>query len=200
MNLSAETTVNDFGILLNVPVIKLIDEKLLLPIDGNLKGKPTFDFSLGYSKSNIGDDIYYIDPAQADPLPRIDRTGYGISTGLDLISNNFTINAFNISFTVEADDILVHAIQQDIRNMNQHLVIYSSGKILLKLKGVKKIVSHAGTKLEFVESVSLYFGHFSGRGFYYEKTNGYELRAKGLFKLMCFMGKRSCYRFSPRSY
>ncbi len=29
------------------------------------------------------------------------------SAGLDLISNNFAINAFNISFTVEADDILV---------------------------------------------------------------------------------------------
>ncbi len=28
----AETTVNDFGILLNVPVIKLINENLLLPI------------------------------------------------------------------------------------------------------------------------------------------------------------------------
>ena len=60
------------------------------PLDEGLSGKPTFDFSLGYSKSNIGDEIYYIDPAQADPLPRIDRTGYGFSAGFDLISKNFT--------------------------------------------------------------------------------------------------------------
>ncbi len=117
---TAETTVNDFGILLNAPVIKLIDEKLLLPIDGQLKGKPTFNFSFGYSKSNIGDDIVYIDPAQADPFPRIDRTGYGISTGFDLISDNFRINAFNISFTVEADDILVTHDSTGIGNMSQH--------------------------------------------------------------------------------
>ncbi len=43
-------------------------------------------FLLGYSKSNIGDEIYYIDPAQADPLPRMDRIGYGITAGFDLIS------------------------------------------------------------------------------------------------------------------
>jgi len=103
----AETTVNDFGILLNVPVIRLIDEKMLLPLDNNLYGKPTFNFSLGYSKSNIGDEIYYIDPAQADPLPRTDRTGYGFSAGFDLISNDFRMNIFNLSFTVEADDILI---------------------------------------------------------------------------------------------
>ena len=61
VSVKAETTVNDFGILLNVPVIKLINEDLLLPIDGSLNGKPTFNFSLGYSKSNIGDELYYID-------------------------------------------------------------------------------------------------------------------------------------------
>jgi hypothetical protein len=97
----------DFGILLNVPVIKLIDENLLLPLDEGLNGRPTFDFSLGYSKSNIGDEVYYIDKSQADPLPRTDRTGYGLSSGFDLISKNLQLNLLTISFTSEAEDILV---------------------------------------------------------------------------------------------
>ena len=92
----AETTVNDFGILFIVPVLKLINENIKLGLDESLFAKPTFDFSLGYSKSNIGDEIYYIDQNQADPLPRIDRLGYGISTGFDLFSDDFSINAFNI--------------------------------------------------------------------------------------------------------
>lgn len=138
--ISANTTVNDFGILLNVPVIKLIDENLLLPIDGSLNGKPTFDFSLGYSKSNIGDEISYIDAAQADPLPRIDRTGYGISAGLDLISNNFAINAFNISFTVEADDILVSRDTTGHSEYQSTLSDLQFWKNIIEIEGSQKIV------------------------------------------------------------
>jgi hypothetical protein len=189
--ISAETTVNDFGILINTPVIKLIDENLLWQIDGSLKSKPTFDFSLGYSKSNIGDEIIYIDAAQADPLPRIDRTGYGISTGLDLISDNFSINAFNLSFTVEADDILVTRNSTGNWEYESTLSDLQFWKNIVEIEGSQEIVSHAGTKLEFVESVSLYFGHFSGRGYDSEKTNGYELRAKGLFKLSALWAKDS---------
>ena len=178
----AETTVNDFGILLNVPVIRLIDENLLLPLDEGLNGKPTFNFSLGYSKSNIGDEIYYIDFAQADPLPRTDRTGYGFSAGFDLISNDFRMNIFNLSFTVEADDILIERdetgweYQSTLSDLNYW-------KNIIQIEGDENIVSRTGTKLEFVESFSYYFGHFSGRGFDQRETNGYEIRAKGLFKL-----------------
>jgi hypothetical protein len=186
--IKAETSVNDFGILLNVPVIKLINEDLLLPIDGSLNGKPTFNFSLGYSKSNIGDEIYYIDPAQADPLPRMDRLGYGISTGFDLILDNFRINAFSISFTVEADDILITRDFSDSEYQST-LSDLKFWKNIVEIEGDDKIVSHAGTKLDFVETVTLNFGHFSGRGFDMRETNGYEIRAKGLLKLCALWAK-----------
>lgn len=187
----AETTVNDFGILLNVPVIKLIDEKMQVQLDKNLFAQPSFNFSLGYSKSNIGDEIYYIDPAQADPLPRMDRLGYGISTGFDLVSDNFRINAFNLSFTVEADDILIkrESMSSDWEYQST-LSDLKFWKNIVEIEGDDKIVSHAGTKLEFVESVSLYFGHFSGRGYPDPKeTNGFEIRAKGLLKLCAVWAK-----------
>jgi hypothetical protein len=191
----ADVTVNDFGILLNAPVIKLINKDLLLPIDGRLNGKPTFDFSLGYSKSNIGDEIYYIDPAQADPLPRIDRIGYGFSAGFHLISDNFSINAFNISFTVQADDILVDRDNTGNSEYESTLSDLQFWKNIVLIEGNDKIVSRAGTKVEFVESVALYFGHFSGHEYYSESTNGYELRAKGLFKLSALWAKDSITDF-----
>ena len=188
--IKAETTVNDFGILLNVPVLKLIDENIKLGLDESLFAKPTFNFSLGYSKSNIGDEIYYIDPAQADPLPRMDRLGYGITTGFDLVSDDFRINAFNLSFTVEADDILIK--RESMSSDWEYQPTLSDLKFwknIVLIEGDEKIVSHAGTKLDFVETVSLYFGHFSGRGFDRRETNGYELRAKGLFKLWALWAK-----------
>lgn len=187
---SAETTVNDFGILLNVPVIKLIDENLLLPIDGSLNGKPTFNFSLGYSKSNIGDEIYYVDPAQSDPLPRMDRTGYGLSAGFDLISENININMLTISFTSEAQDLLV---TRDTTGNWEYQSTWSDlnfWKNVIMIEGDENIVSRTGTKLEFVESFAYYFGHFSGKGFPdANQTNGYELRTQGLFKLWALWAK-----------
>ena len=67
---------------MNVPVFKLIDEDMAIELEGDMIRKPDFNFSVGYSKSNIGDEVYYIDPAQADPLPRMDRLGYGIINGI----------------------------------------------------------------------------------------------------------------------
>ena len=104
---SVKTTVNDWGILLNIPVIKLINEKMQVRLNESLIFLPTFNFSLGYSKSNLGDSVYYLNPFKADPLPRVDRTGYGLSPGFDLISKNLSLNMFTISFTSEAEDILV---------------------------------------------------------------------------------------------
>jgi len=190
----AETTVNDFGILLNVPVTKLIDDKLQVQLDENLNALPTFNFSLGYSKSNIGDEISYIDAAQADPLPRMDRLGYGISTGFDLVSDNFRINAFNLSFTVEADDIL---IKQDSTGSEYQSTLsdLKFWKNVVQIEGNEDIVSHAGTKLDFVETFSIYFGHFSGRRYGVSETNGYELRAKGIFKLCALWAEHSVTDF-----
>lgn len=186
----AATTVNDFGILLNIPMLKLIDEKVKVQVDENLFALPTFNFSMGYSKSNIGDRIEYnIFPGQSDPLPRMDRLGYGISTGFDLVSDNFRINAFNLSFTVEADDILIARDSTGNSEYQSTLSDLKFWKNIVLIEGDEKIVSHAGTKLDFVETVSLNFGHFSGRGFDIRKTNGYEIRAKGLLKLCALWAK-----------
>jgi len=180
--LEVETNVTDIGVLLNIPLLKLIDDKLQFQLDEDLFAEPTFNFSLGYSKSNLGDSIYYIDRIQTDPLPRIDRFGYGISTGLDLISDNFKIKAFNLAFTVEADDIL---IKRDAINWSYQPTLsdLKFWKNVINIEGDEKIVSHAGLKVDFFETVSLYTGHFSGRGFGERKTNGYEFRAKGLLKI-----------------
>ncbi|MBK9097970.1 MAG: hypothetical protein IPM14_07595 [bacterium] len=184
-SLTRKTTVNDFGILLSIPVLRLIDEKLQFQLDKSFFAKPTFDFSLGYSKSNIGEEFYYIDKNQADPLPRTDRLGYGISTGFDLVSDDFRINAFNLSFTVEADDILIK--RESMTSDWEYQPTLSDLKFwknIVQIEGNEKIVTRTGTRLDFFETFTYTFGHFSGRGYPdLQKTNGYEIRAKGLLKL-----------------
>jgi len=187
-DIKVETTVNDFGILLNVPVLKLIDDKMQISLDEKITTFPTFNISLGYAKSNIGDSVYYIDASQSDPLPRVERLGYGISTGFDLVTDDFRINAFNLSFTVEAEDILVSRSWNSIDHW-EYQDDLNFWKNIVQIEGDEKIVSRTGTKLEFAETFTYNFGHFSGRGYGQRKTNGYELRTKGLLKLCALWAK-----------
>ncbi len=185
----AKNKVNDFGILLNVPVLKLINDKMLVDINEKVSAYPRFDFSIGYSKSNIGDSVQYSDIPQSDPLPRIVRIGYGISTGFDLAVNDFRFNAFNLSFTVEAEDMLVSRSEREYGRW-EYQDDLDFWKNVVQIEGDENIVSRAGTKLDFAETFSYSFGHFSGRGYPDPiKTDGFELKAKGLLKLIAMWTK-----------
>lgn len=186
----AEPNVIDFGLLINVPVFKLIDKDMLIELEGDMLLKPDLNFSIGYSKSNIGDELYYFDPAWAAPLPRMDRIGYGISTGFDLLADNFQMKVLNFSLTVEADDILINRDTTDW-DYQSTLSDLQFVKNLINIEGTEEIVSHIGLKIDLFETVSLSTGHFSGRGFTHDipETGGYELRAKGLFKLWALWAK-----------
>jgi hypothetical protein len=180
LRISAEASVVDFGIILNVPIIKLIDKELKFGF-GDRFLKPNFNFSLGYSRSNIGDDIMYSGLPYSDPLPRMSRFGYGISTGLDMITDEFNLNTFNFALTVEADDILIG--RDSTWFYQSTLSDLKFWKNLINIEGTDNIVSHIGLKFDFFETFTLYTGHFSGRGFDERKTNGYEIKSSGLFKL-----------------
>ena len=103
----AEVSTIDYGFLLNVPIIRLINENLDFNMIQDVPIKPYLNLSFGYAISNIGDEVVYFDPAQADPLPRTARFGYGVSTGLNMQFEKFVLNAFDIAFTVDAEDILI---------------------------------------------------------------------------------------------
>ena len=186
---TTEPNVVDFGFLINIPVFKLIDEDMAIELEGDMLLKPDFNFSVGYSKSNIGDEVYYIDENQADPLPRIDRIGYGLSTGFDLLGDNFQMKVLNFALTVEADDILItrDSTGWDYQSTLSDLQFV---KNLINIEGNEEIVSHIGLKIDLFETVSFSTGHFSGRGFMdVRETSGYELRAKGIFKLWALWAK-----------
>ena len=192
----AEPSVVDFGLLINVPISNLIDTDMQFNLDDGVKIKPDFNFSLGYSKSNIGDEVYYIDPEWADPPPRLDRFGYGINAKLNLITDDFQINALDLSFTGEVDDILIKSKHYSTDSLTIYGWDYQSTfsdlkpfKNLFTATGDDNIVTHIGYRLELFETISFMGGHFDGRGFDMRKTNGYELRTKGLFKLWALWAK-----------
>jgi len=144
------------------------------------------DFTLGYSLTNVGAKVSYIDPGQADPIPRTARLGYTFNFALEL-SNNWTrkLNVVDYSFTVEAQDLL---IKQDTVNFSpQYQNLFgdiSIGKNLIELHGDQNVIVHRGHILRLFETLIIVSGRFNGSGYDNRKTNGIGFSSEGLFKLL----------------
>ena len=182
-NYKAEANTIDFGFLLNIPVIKLIDDNLFINIIDDIPIKPSFNFSTGYSQSNIGDEVYYIDEAQSDPLPRTARLGYGISLGLDFLFDESPLNVFKFDFSVDAEDILIERDMYDFEYQSG-IGDIDIGKNIIRIEGDDKVVSRSGYRIYLMETLAITNGKFSGRGFELSTTSGFEIRSTGLLKML----------------
>ncbi len=173
----------DYGLLLTIPVIKLIDPKYYLFTYNNLPAVPYFNFSTGYSRLNQGGEAVYVDQAQADPLPRTARLGYSISAGLDLALKNTSIKIIGYDFIVDADDILIERNSQSY-TYQSGIGDIQIGRNLIELKSSDKVVVHKGHNINFYETISLMIGRFDGSGYYSRKTSGWGISAKGALKML----------------
>ncbi len=184
-SVEADVSTMDYGLLMTIPVTKLIEPDLHFNVLQSIPAMPYFNISMGYSQLNIGKEIYYIDPAQSDPLPRTARLGYTLSAGLDIKLNNSILRAFEYDFIAEADNILA---QVDLTN---NTVNYQGltgdivfGKNLIELKGDDNVTVHKGNNFSFFETIDFMIGRFDGQGFRQEKSYGFGVRIKGIFTLL----------------
>ncbi len=198
-NIELKTNTLDFGFLLNIPVLKLIDDKLSLNIIDDIPIKPYFNFSTGYSQSNIGEEVYYIDPAQSDPLPRTARLGYGISFGLDFLIDKSPFGFIKIEFSVDAEDIL---IERDMFGFEYQKGIgdINIGRNIFQIKGDDKVVTHSGYRIYLMETLGITVGKFSGKGFDLSTTSGIEIRATGLLKMLSKYSSNKVVKFIAKHF
>ncbi len=194
LNLKARVNAKDFGFLVNFHVSRLLNFHPKQISSSNVYLYPDLEFSIGYSKANISDSVKYSNSNYHDPLSRIQRAGYGLTAGFDVIINDFKIRAFNLSFTAMADDDLIKS-SPNYRWSYSNSSDLNIWKHILLIRGDDKVVAHAGTKLEFYEFFAYSFGHFDGRGFFMRKTNGIELKSDGLFKTLNLFFDESVIRF-----
>lgn len=179
-------TAFDFGAMVTTPISKLFFDNYKINIGANSAIQPKTDLTIGYSLTNIGKKLYYIDPAQADPLPRTARLGYSLNFALELSSNSIKkLNLIDYSFSAEANDILVirdNALDVQYQNI---LGDISIGKNLIELKGDQSVIVHKGHILKLFDTVIITSGSFYGRGYLdTKKTNGIGFSSDGLLKLL----------------
>jgi hypothetical protein len=186
----AKVNAIDWGILLNVPISKLAFRDFNYKPSESLSLRPVLNFSLGYSRSNIGDEIYYVDPSQKEALPLTAKLGYTLSLGTDLLFHNQSINFFTYDITIEAEDLLVN-----FDNMYRPVYQGLLGDIktwdnLIEWKRTDNITLRKAQRLSLFETVSLLYGSYYSTENYtgnYEtlnRTNGFVVSTNGLFKLL----------------
>lgn len=201
MDAKASINTFDFGLLINVPILKLIDKEIQFDLLENNPLYPFFNFSTGYSQLNNGDEIYYIDPSQADPLPRLAKLGYGLSIGFNLELEKQTLKALGFDFTVEAEDLLVErnfVFSPDTSAFTSYqsfLGDINISKNIFSVKGDDNVVSRVGLEIELFEILSYRNGHLNGRGFHNIKTNGLEIKSDGLLKFITQVQSESAFNY-----
>ncbi len=183
-NAEASGTAFDFGALITAPFSQLLFNDVKYSLDKESYVKPKFDLSLGYSILNLGKKIKYVDDAQADPIPRTARLGYTFDFGIDLFTDQIKLNAFNYSFSAEAEDILIKSDSKGFEGYQSMLGDINFGKHLIELKGDKDVVVHRGHIFRLFETVIITSGRYNGHGFNNYKSNGFGFSSEGIFKLL----------------
>lgn len=183
--MSAKISTLDYGFLLTVPIVKLIDHDYKFNLLQNIPAVPYFNFSIGYSRLNQGGEVTYNDPNQADPLPRTARLGYTLSTGLDIKLHNNLFRLFGYDFTVEADNLLINPIE-GIGHVTYKSGIgdINIGRNLILLKSNDNVVVHKAHEFNLFETFTVLIGRFDGNGYYNDESDGIGLRLKGIFTLL----------------
>jgi hypothetical protein len=191
---SAEVSAYDIGFLLNVPVSRLLFQDENLNFISAIVLKPELNFSIGYAQSNIGDKIYYVDPAQADPLPRSSVLGYSVSAGLKEMDMKIPLEILHLDFSAEAKDYLINKDSIGTFSYQPSFGDINIGRNILGIKGDDKVYAQTGFKIELLETALLLYGH-SGRSYGLSPTNGYGIRSRGLFKVIANNSKNRVINF-----
>jgi hypothetical protein len=183
--IDANISTLDYGMLLTIPVTRLVSPVIQFPILENILASPYLNLSLGYAQLNVGNELYYIDRSQTEPLPRTARLGYTISSGINIKLNSSTIKAIGYEFTVDADDDLIETDPYTYTHSYQgFLGDIKIGRNLIGLKSDNNVVVHKGHNVNLFETISFQIGRFDGRGYYNDKSSGIGIQTKGIFTLL----------------
>jgi len=166
-DLSLETSRNTFydaGALLSFPLKYNFDDRI------GLKITP----AAGYSISNIGDKIYFIDPAKADPAPRYARAGLSLS--LNLVYDDYW-NLITYRQARAAGDILIKS-----RDDSSGTIEYQNGlgdidlvKNILNYESGEDVDISWGQEITFLDLFSVRLGRYLDiSGNLYERSDGYS--------------------------
>lgn len=178
----------DYGLLFSVPLefknLKKFEELLDISIT------PTF----GYSISNIGDEIVFIDVSQADPTPRIARIGFSLKANISF-KDGWKLVEWQGGRA--ASNILVKP-----RYKSDDPIKYKSGigdidlvENVIKSKENINVEIHRGDEVTVFDVYSIRIGRrIDRRGRIDLFTKGYGLQLKGILNLIYHISGKNIFK------
>jgi hypothetical protein len=181
---SANPFAMDYGMAVNVPITELASAALAEPLELLPKVIPVLDVTIGYARSNVGDEVKYFDTQQPDPLPRCATLGLSVETGVvsKALSSDWKI--LSLTWAREVQDLLV---KRDADGQIQYQGWFGNIKpfdnlILGNWGG--NIQLRKGWQVEIGEIVSVRGGSLSGSDLMIYGTDGYTIRLSGFLKFL----------------
>jgi|ERR1041385_1898857 hypothetical protein len=191
----AEFSTYDLGAVAQLPILRIVDDILGSALIIGPDIHPTLDVTVGYARRNLGDDfVAYIDPAQADPLPRTSTLGISYKVGLSLPIQAVSLEAVSFTLAREADDLLVQRFPAPVDSAGNTTgpppnPKYSDGGGAIQFynnvilgEGNGHITLRKGWQVGIGEFFLIRGGSVHGRGVAYT-TSGYGFRLGAIFKL-----------------
>ena len=180
----ASVNAYDIGLIAHLPLLETFSKLTHRNTKISERLWPFLLTGLGYSRSNMGGKIIYINAAQADPLPRVARLAASVNTGIIYSNGDLSFRLVDFEWSSEARDLLVK--RSSTGNITYQGVFSDIGLFDNVITGNSKpgIETSRGWELDILELISLRHGRFEdpGGAVFYD-TDGFGLRSSGLFKI-----------------
>ncbi|HEY6952561.1 MAG TPA: hypothetical protein VI758_09135, partial [Bacteroidota bacterium] len=181
---TANGTAYDYGALATIPFGSLIPgAKTLIP-----DVEPNLDLSIGLGRSNVGNAISYIDPAQADPLPRSAYVGLALEASV--VTHHFGNDWKLVSVCIarQANNLLV---TQDYYPGSGYLGGFGHIDVIKNVfggRGTHDVDARKGFQADLLELFTYRRGSFDEPGYGFIHTSGFSIRLGGMLKLLEAIG------------
>jgi len=177
-------TAIDLGIMVQFPATEIISKSRSKPLELVPKLSPLLDITMGYARSNVGDEIKYLEASQLDPLPRNATLGLSLEAGLTSTALTHDWKVVSFTWARQAEDVLVKRYPNGSFKYQGWLGEIEPFKNIFFGKSEGKVTVRRGWQLQVAEILVVRGGSFSGPGYLIAETNGYTIALNGLFKLL----------------
>ena len=172
----ADITAVDIGVVLKAPLYDLLFEN-----NSSTPIHPFADLSWAYAVNNLGGDISYGDPAQADPLPRTMRMGWSAEAGFNITIRDDAFNFLRVATAREAEDLLV---SRDAGGWRYNGLIddMNAYRSMVLSENYGDVSIRRGFSISMLETFTYRQGSYAWNGGLVYKTHGTSISTKGIFR------------------
>ncbi len=189
----------DYGITVDLPVADVMAGLARREIKFGEAIFPVVNLTAAYVRRNMGDGIYYLEPAQTQPFPRQAVLGLSAVFGVKSQVEGRSWTLISFTWAREAEDNLVSVSQQpvtpvglgDTINAFSNVFSYKGGlgdispiDNLIFGRSNGNVDMHRGWQFQLAEFLYVRGGSSTSPGVTGYKTLGYALRLNGLVRIL----------------